>query len=793
MKKIFTLVIAFMAALTLNAQSTIFLWQYDGSSVYGDGNNNGIFDVAADATNGTVKFVTWEKKKTSADGTSAYDASVTDNDLKPNITKVCKLGNNGAHMRISPASGNFQAGDSLFICGYKDFIVSTSTDPTSTAKINSADGGATIIASALATGSGKGACEVGYVVLPEDFVETNEIYISRANGTSAGIAAIKVVRPEQREIDHVDTTLAGVAVNGEALSDIQMATLYGALTLNLTAEYVEAPTVTFTVQTDTYYVGEETPSTKSKDIDVVAALNPDGEWQAQQTVGEQTYTITAVKPATATVTYMDGATVLGEEIVKVGESATKHGEYEVKPLAEFQGWYTDAELTSEANLSATVGADMVLYGKFVKAYAQSLNIEQLVVTNGKSYGIKDALTAAGYEYSDLDALDSLNNEKGAARNEPYLGLKIKKQGGFIACNVATGSTIRVKFGYVENDVLAIAGNDTMTLTPANKTLDVLEYTATADTYVKIQTTSGKTVVIKQIMVDEAITDVMYKITYEAAENGKVEGWTIAFPNEEVNLTVTPDSAYHVVSVTAGNEVLLPDTAGNYSFEMIAQDITVSATFAADEPVVPTLYKVTIDGLTENGAVGVQILGSSMEFEEGTELTLANIPEEGYELDEYIVYKTGEPTTLVTVTDGKFIMPAYDVTVSATFKLIPVVEMFTVTLGTYEHGTVAFIEPNEGNKYAEGAEVRLSVTPDEGYELEAISLDGIDLAIPVVDGVATFNMPAQNVTVLATFKQTGGQGFDNIDASMKATKRIINGKLFIEKNGKLYDAQGAMVK
>ena len=165
----------------------------------------------------------------------------------------------------------------------------------------------------------------------------------------------------------------------------------------------------------------------------------------------------------------------------------------------------------------------------------------------------------------------------------------------------------------------------------------------------------------------------------------------------------------------------------------------------------------------------------------------------YELDEYIVYKTGEPTTLVTVTDGKFTMPAYDVTVSATFKLIPVVEMFTVTLGSYEHGTVAFIEPNEGNKYEAGAEVRLSVTPAEGYELEAISLEGIDLEIPVVDGVASFNMPAQNVTVLATFKQSSGQGFDNIDASMKATKRIINGKLFIEKNGKLYDAQGAIVK
>ena len=382
-----------------------------------------------------------------------------------------------------------------------------------------------------------------------------------------------------KEVDHVDVTLGGVAVNDEALSDIQMATLFGALSLDLTNEYVEAPTVTFTVQTDTYYVGEETPSTKSEKIDVVAALNHDGKWQAQQTVGENTYTITAVKPATATVTYMDGETVLGEEIVKVGESATKYGEYEVKPLAEFQGWYTDAALTSVADLSATVSADMVLYAKFVKAYAQSLNIEQLVVTNGKSYGIKDALTAAGYEYSNLDALDSLNNAKGAARNEPYLGLKIKTQGGFIACNVAAGHTIRVKFGYVENNVLAIAGNDTMTLAPANKTLDVLEFTAAADTYVKIQTTSGKTVVIKQIMVDEAIVDVMYKITYEEAENGEVSGWTVAYPGEEVVMNITSNEGYALTSITYnGTEMVQPAPGAPISFIMPAEAVTVAASF-----------------------------------------------------------------------------------------------------------------------------------------------------------------------------------------------------------------------
>lgn len=382
-----------------------------------------------------------------------------------------------------------------------------------------------------------------------------------------------------KEIDHVDVSLGGVAVNDEALSDIQMAVLYGAFSLDLTAEYVEAPTVTFTVQTDTYYVGETEPSTKSEGIDVVAALNHDGKWQAQQTVGEHTYTITAVKPATATVTYMDGETVLGTEIVKVGESATEYGEYEVKPLAEFQGWYTDAELTSEADLSATVSADMVLYGKFVKAYAQSIDFEGMVITNGKSYDVKSALDANFYDYKTIDALDSLNNDKGAARNEPYLGLKIKKNGGYIACNVQPGQTLRVKFGYVAETVLAIAGGDTLRLVPTDNKLADLTVPFAIEKLVKLQTTSDKTVVIKQIKVNEPIATWMYPITYAETENGTVSGWTIAFPDEEVVMNITSNEGYALTSLTYNDTQMAQQAPGApISFTMPAEAVTVAASF-----------------------------------------------------------------------------------------------------------------------------------------------------------------------------------------------------------------------
>ena len=230
MKKFFTLLSLALLSISTAwaADEVIFKWQYNGSSTYGDG-TSGEFTVTPAATTGTVKFVTYEGKKTSADGTSGYNASVTDNDLKPSITKVCKLGNNGAHIKISPASGNFKAGDIIYICGYSPMLVTTSTDPTSTAKITTdtgAGGVTTVIASSLATGASKGSCAVGSVTLPGGFSETDAIYISRVPGSSVGIAAIKVVRPDQSKTasDLTLTSSTSVTLDPEETSQITYTT-----------------------------------------------------------------------------------------------------------------------------------------------------------------------------------------------------------------------------------------------------------------------------------------------------------------------------------------------------------------------------------------------------------------------------------------------------------------------------------------------------------------------------------------------------------------------------------------
>ena len=78
----------------------------------------------------------------------------------------------------------------------------------------------------------------------------------------------------------------------------------------------------------------------------------------------------------------------------------------------------------------------------------------------------------------------------------------------------------------------------------------------------------------------------------------------------------------------------------------------------------TLYTLTVDNNIDGGSVS--IVGSITSAVEGTEITLSYSPTTGHAFSAWNVYKTGDPETTVTVTDNKFNMPAYNVTVSATF-------------------------------------------------------------------------------------------------------------------------------
>ena len=163
--------------------------------------------------------------------------------------------------------------------------------------------------------------------------------------------------------------------------------------------------------------------------------------------------------------------------------------------------------------------------------------------------------------------------------------------------------------------------------------------------------------------------------------------------------------------------------------------------------------VTVSEGIENGTVKVN---RTTAFE-GDDVYVTATPNEGYKLAAITVKDADENE--ITVTDGKFTMPAKAVTVSATFEALVV---STINKVATEHGEFTVkVDDAEVTEAAEGTTVTITATPAEGYEVDAITVNGADEAAIEVSAENTFTMPAQAVTVTVTFKMaTGINGIDN---------------------------------
>lgn len=127
-------------------------------------------------------------------------------------------------------------------------------------------------------------------------------------------------------------------------------------------------------------------------------------------------------------------------------------------------------------------------------------------------------------------------------------------------------------------------------------------------------------------------------------------------NTELTLSAIPDEGYRFIEYQ-NNEVKITDNP---------YQITTDAAFSALFEAIP--YQVTITSVP-NGSITAS---PNTDVTIGTEIALTITPASGYRLKSgsLKVYKTGDESTTVNVTNNTFSMPAYDVTVAAEFEEIP---------------------------------------------------------------------------------------------------------------------------
>ena len=147
--------------------------------------------------------------------------------------------------------------------------------------------------------------------------------------------------------------------------------------------------------------------------------------------------------------------------------------------------------------------------------------------------------------------------------------------------------------------------------------------------------------------------------------------------------------------------------------------------------------------------GGTLSASLSEARAGAEVSLTATPEEGYKFNDVWTVTNAETSDPINVEDGKFTMPAANVTVSGSFSKID----YTILKTTSERGSFVAKKGDTTVETAQfGDEITLVATPNEGYELKSWTVvDSEETAVEVFDN--KFTMPASKVTVSATFNST----------------------------------------
>ena len=182
----------------------------------------------------------------------------------------------------------------------------------------------------------------------------------------------------------------------------------------------------------------------------------------------------------------------------------------------------------------------------------------------------------------------------------------------------------------------------------------------------------------------------------------------------------------------------------------------------------------------NGTIATSVSGVTVSSAEANDqVDIVATPSTGYQFSSWSIYETATPANTITpaasTASTSFTMPSAEVTVEATFSKIDYTVTYNAaTNGSYtiKVGTADAVSANTTAQY--GQTVTLAATPNTGYALSAWSVTGVTSSDNITVTNNQFTMPAENVTVSATFieaytlsyNKNGGSG-DAMDNTVGA--------------------------
>lgn len=274
----------------------------------------------------------------------------------------------------------------------------------------------------------------------------------------------------------------------------------------------------------------------------------------------------------------------------------------------------------------------------------------------------------------------------------------------------------------------------------------------------------------------------YNIVSQTPANGTfslmVDGAaaTTAFAGKTVEVVASPNAGYALsaITVTKVGDANTSVTVNGNKFVMPSFSVSVSVSFAQ-----AVVSNIKVD-TAANGGVSALVNGMTVtSASAGNIVTVKTIPATGFMLDNVrVTYNDYRDT--VAVENGQFVMPAFPVTVTASFKEDP---NYDPTRGHNIYidalnGTVTASIGNETvSSASKGDRVTLTVTPNANYTLQSLTVyyDNFKKTVDIEKNA--FTMPDGPVTVVANIKATADAAFNitkvaNTDGRISTT---VNGE------------------
>ncbi|MBE6915959.1 MAG: hypothetical protein E7471_04925 [Ruminococcaceae bacterium] len=317
----------------------------------------------------------------------------------------------------------------------------------------------------------------------------------------------------------------------------------------------------------------------------------------------------------------------------------------------------------------------------------------------------------------------------ATPNAGYKLSVIKVNGTPIVGNTfampAENVVVTAEFEAIEYNVtVTVPANGSLAADLANATIgSTVTVTATPDAgyklsaiYVNGNKIDGDTFVMPagDVTITAEFEAIEYSVTVTAPANGSLAAdLANATIGNTVTVTATPDAGYKLSAIYVNGNKIDGDT-----FVMPAGDVTITAEFEAIE------YSVTVTA-PANGSLAADLANATI----GTTVTVTATPDAGYKLS--AIYVNGNK-----IDGDTFVMPAGDVTITAEFEAIE----YNITVVAPQNGSLT----TNVDKATAGTTITVTATPDTGYQLVAIKVNG-----SAITG-STFVMPIGDVTVTAEF-------------------------------------------